>query len=184
MINLILEKKCRWSNGEYSGKKWLFWATLEPLSSLSRLSLLGFTLMMKENNIIMPVHRKGNLDDLCCNFLSFNAKSRKIGSLKVLLKRACNICSANQLINQGIEHYGPIMCVTYFNPDQTGLNEAGKGSETPPPLLWIFCFVTFISTFSRPGVIFFSFLYPFCWKNGKKSLAILVVFESRRFRKN
>ena len=95
---------------------------MEPLSSLSRLSLLGFTLMMKENNIIMPVHRKGNLDDLCCNLLSFNAKSRKIGSLKVLLKRAYNICSASQLINQGIEHYGPIICVTYFNPDQTGLD--------------------------------------------------------------
>ena len=45
----------------------------EKLSSLSRLSLKGFTLMMKQNSIITTVHRKENLNDFCCNLLSFAA---------------------------------------------------------------------------------------------------------------
>ena len=85
--------------------------SFEQISSLSTLSLSGFTTMVKENKIIKTVYRKNVLKDFCYNYYSFTVNSHKFGTLKVLVKR---VCSDSQLLKQGIEPYDPMIFVTYF----------------------------------------------------------------------
>ena len=85
--------------------------SFEQISSLSTLSLLGFTMMVKENKIIKTVYRKDVLKDFRYNYYSFTVNSHKFGTLKALVKR---VCSASQLLKQGIEPYDPMIFVTYF----------------------------------------------------------------------